>query len=346
MGGQDRHLCTRKNSCVGRARFGQTVAHDRRRPSRSQHPETVDVDRRPGWQPPAPCRAASVSAVPRSRRTASRARPGQTLVVPSAAGPTHIAVGHRRRHAHRRRCCATRRPRSCAPRASGRPSPRRWPTSKASMRRARRRQSSKARCWPPTVTQGLKTEPATGGLAGAHARRRRAAQRTAHDWASIVASATAAAAVPGPRSGQHAAGAPHGADDGREGGRGRPRQRARRSRCSTRISWPRWAAAACSASTRAAPSRRAWCGSRTRRATRVGHLALVGKGVMYDSGGISLKPSDGMHAMMKMDMSGAAAVLAAMSSAEGAEVQVGGHRLPDVHRQHAVGQRRSSSATC
>ncbi|MEP7115091.1 MAG: leucyl aminopeptidase [Ilumatobacteraceae bacterium] len=45
-----------------------------------------------------------------------------------------------------------------------------------------------------------------------------------------------------------------------------------------------------------------------------GHLVMVGKGVMYDSGGISLKPSDGMHALMKMDMSGAAAVLAAMSS--------------------------------
>ena len=45
-----------------------------------------------------------------------------------------------------------------------------------------------------------------------------------------------------------------------------------------------------------------------------GHVALVGKGVMYDSGGISLKPSDGMHAMMKMDMSGAAAVLATMST--------------------------------
>jgi leucyl aminopeptidase len=41
---------------------------------------------------------------------------------------------------------------------------------------------------------------------------------------------------------------------------------------------------------------------------------LVGKGVMYDSGGISLKPSDGMHAKMKMDMSGAAAVLATMSA--------------------------------
>jgi leucyl aminopeptidase len=44
-----------------------------------------------------------------------------------------------------------------------------------------------------------------------------------------------------------------------------------------------------------------------------GTVALVGKGVMYDSGGISLKPSDGMHINMKMDMSGAAAVLAALT---------------------------------
>ncbi len=44
------------------------------------------------------------------------------------------------------------------------------------------------------------------------------------------------------------------------------------------------------------------------------HLAIVGKGVMYDSGGISLKPTDPMHAAMKMDMSGAAAVLSSMSA--------------------------------
>ena len=44
------------------------------------------------------------------------------------------------------------------------------------------------------------------------------------------------------------------------------------------------------------------------------HLIMVGKGVMYDSGGISLKPSDPSHAMMKADMSGAAAVLAAMTT--------------------------------
>jgi leucyl aminopeptidase len=51
----------------------------------------------------------------------------------------------------------------------------------------------------------------------------------------------------------------------------------------------------------------------TPRAASRGHVGLIGKGVMYDSGGISLKPSDGMHAMMKMDMSGAAVVLATMS---------------------------------
>ncbi len=45
-----------------------------------------------------------------------------------------------------------------------------------------------------------------------------------------------------------------------------------------------------------------------------GHVVLVGKGVMYDSGGISLKPSDAFHIVMKMDMSGAAAVLATMST--------------------------------
>ena len=45
-----------------------------------------------------------------------------------------------------------------------------------------------------------------------------------------------------------------------------------------------------------------------------GRLSLVGKGIMYDSGGISLKPNDLVHAAMKTDMSGAAAILAAMSA--------------------------------
>src|SRR5947209_13264488 len=41
------------------------------------------------------------------------------------------------------------------------------------------------------------------------------------------------------------------------------------------------------------------------------HLGLVGKGVTFDTGGISIKPSEGME-KMKYDMSGAAAVLGAM----------------------------------
>jgi leucyl aminopeptidase len=45
-----------------------------------------------------------------------------------------------------------------------------------------------------------------------------------------------------------------------------------------------------------------------------GHLGLVGKGIMYDSGGISIKPSDPMHLLMKMDMGGAAAVLGAFTA--------------------------------
>ncbi|MCL4458525.1 MAG: leucyl aminopeptidase [Chloroflexi bacterium] len=40
-------------------------------------------------------------------------------------------------------------------------------------------------------------------------------------------------------------------------------------------------------------------------------LGLIGKGLTFDSGGISLKPAEGMRAM-KMDMAGAAAVLATM----------------------------------
>ena len=43
-----------------------------------------------------------------------------------------------------------------------------------------------------------------------------------------------------------------------------------------------------------------------------GSVALVGKGVVFDSGGLSLKTSSGMETM-KTDMSGAAAVLATMS---------------------------------
>ena len=43
------------------------------------------------------------------------------------------------------------------------------------------------------------------------------------------------------------------------------------------------------------------------------HLALVGKGVTFDTGGISIKPADGME-KMKYDMAGAGATLGAMKA--------------------------------
>lgn len=50
------------------------------------------------------------------------------------------------------------------------------------------------------------------------------------------------------------------------------------------------------------------------KAKRGGTVVLVGKGITFDSGGISIKPSEKMEEM-KADMSGAAAVLATLSGA-------------------------------
>ena len=50
-------------------------------------------------------------------------------------------------------------------------------------------------------------------------------------------------------------------------------------------------------------------------------VALVGKGVCFDTGGISLKPSGGMWDM-KMDMGGAAAVVGAMAALAGRKAKV------------------------
>ena len=58
---------------------------------------------------------------------------------------------------------------------------------------------------------------------------------------------------------------------------------------------------------------------------KVPHLALVGKGITFDSGGLSLKTATGMEAM-KTDMSGAAVVLSAIdaAAAQGARIRITG----------------------
>ena len=52
-----------------------------------------------------------------------------------------------------------------------------------------------------------------------------------------------------------------------------------------------------------------------------GSVALVGKGITFDSGGLSLKSGEGMMSM-KIDMSGAAAVLATMSALKATKPKV------------------------
>jgi leucyl aminopeptidase len=58
----------------------------------------------------------------------------------------------------------------------------------------------------------------------------------------------------------------------------------------------------------------------TPKGKATGTVALVGKGITFDSGGLSLKTADGMETM-KTDMSGAAAVIGAMSVLRAAGVR-------------------------
>ena len=76
------------------------------------------------------------------------------------------------------------------------------------------------------------------------------------------------------------------------------------------------------------------------------HVVLVGKGITFDSGGLSLKPPD-MQVAMKTDMSGAAAVCAVHGCARrGRACRVAGDgaalpgREPARRRRHSTGGRR------
>ncbi|AHH94325.1 leucyl aminopeptidase family protein [Kutzneria albida] len=50
---------------------------------------------------------------------------------------------------------------------------------------------------------------------------------------------------------------------------------------------------------------------RPRGSAKAPHLVFVGKGITFDTGGISIKPADGMH-LMRTDMAGGGAVIAAL----------------------------------
>ena len=71
-------------------------------------------------------------------------------------------------------------------------------------------------------------------------------------------------------------------------------------------------------------------------------LGLVGKGVTFDSGGISIKPAGGMQEM-KIDMSGAAAVLDAVARSPSSKLPInvlGRHPLDREHAERHRGEAR------
>ena len=106
------------------------------------------------------------------------------------------------------------------------------------------------------------------------------------------------------------------------------------SRCSTGppSRARRWAA--CWAST-AAPTRSPGSSKLAYEPAEArGTVALVGKGITFDSGGLSLKTTEGMVGM-KCDMAGAAAVLATFSALDALRPPVRVLGLPAADRQHA-----------
>ena len=66
----------------------------------------------------------------------------------------------------------------------------------------------------------------------------------------------------------------------------------------------------------------------------IAHVALVGKGITFDSGGLSLKTEKGME-HMKSDMAGAATALACVQAAAELNLPFKCDCLNDGHRKYA-----------
>ena len=118
-------------------------------------------------------------------------------------------------------------------------------------------------------------------------------------------------------------------------------------------SWPPATASPSPCSTRPPSSGRRWArswrwrraASRSRasscsstRAAEGAPIVLVGKGVTFDTGGISIKPAQNMEDM-KYDMSGAAAVLGTFEALGRLQAGRARDRTDPQHREHAVGHR-------
>ncbi len=194
-------------------------------------------------------------------------------------------------------------------------------------RRRRRARSARARCWARTPSrlpgrrQGQGRQERQGAARRGRPARRQAA-RQGVQGGRRARHRGVRGAQPRPRPDQHPAERPQPRGLRRRRAAPRPRSTASRCRCSTRRRWRRAATAASSASAQGSAAGPA-AGEADVHARQGAskHLAFVGKGITYDSGGISLKPA-GHNETMKCDMSGAAAVFAAVVAAARLGLQV------------------------
>ena len=84
---------------------------------------------------------------------------------------------------------------------------------------------------------------------------------------------------------------------------------------------------------------------RPQRRVRGKHVVIVGKGITYDTGGISIKPRDAM-VPMKTDMSGAAVALATVLGAAASRCRPPRDRRPAAGRERTWAARRTGPVMC
>ena len=72
-------------------------------------------------------------------------------------------------------------------------------------------------------------------------------------------------------------------------------------------------------------------------------LGLVGKGITFDTGGISIKPADNME-KMKYDMAGGAAMIGADARHRAAQAKGAGHRPSSARRKTCPAAKPTSRA--
>ena len=199
----------------------------------------------------------------------------------------------------------------------------------------RRRHLQDRATYVASAAAGVSRDPGARRRCGARSRRRCERGRMIGECANF-------AREPGERAGERAA--RRGIRRSRR--RGRARRGSRRRRARRGRAFANWACGCCwrVAQGSAQPPRVIVLRHEPPGAPAAPVLGLVGKGITFDTGGISIKPADGME-RMKDDMAGGAAVAGAMLRARALEVRRSRSSASSRRRRTCSAAARSGRAT-